>query len=556
MSTGTSLAHIPSISQADCLLVTGGARGITADCIRALARHSSTGFVLVGRTALPPQEPEWARGVSDEGLIRAAAAVLVQRGDKPTPMATRRLSNEVIAIREITGTLEDLRAAGAPAEYVAIDLSDAAATQQALAPYRGRITGLVHGAGVLADRLIVDKTQQDIEKVLGPKLFGLKNILDALDAESLRRVIFFASVAGTFGNRGQSDYAAANEALCKIAVALANEGRQATAIAWGAWKGGMVSEVLEKMFAERGIALVQRDDGPLYFVEQFSPAHVRDTVTIVGPNTPLSSADIPLDRATVRVDVAPLRSDPVLADHTIGEAPVIPLAAIMGEAARIAEAQLGNATVTTLHDVSVLSGVTLAEQLSHLVWHSEAGSESAALKVTDDSGKPRYALTALSSGAAHPTMQLPARWPATPVDFYGGAGWKLFHGPRLRGLTGLAEQGPGRVVLTAKLAAQELAGGFGQSTLISAALLDQLLQAALVAVHRTHGAHTLPLGVGRANLFAALPFGEEFYIEAVVESAAGPIFTVDVAAYTGSTDPAVELKRVRVVALAEGSDRA
>jgi hypothetical protein len=75
--------------------------------------------------------------------------------------------------------------------------------------------------------------------------------------------VFFGSVAGAFGNRGQVDYAAANEAL--EALAWAHNGGPAgrvVCIHWGPWGGdGMVSPALEREFARRGIGLIDPDDG-------------------------------------------------------------------------------------------------------------------------------------------------------------------------------------------------------------------------------------------------------------------------------------------------------
>lgn len=131
-------------------------------------------------------------------------------GRPPTPKRVEQLSRAVVGAREIRQTLADVRAAGSAAEYLAVDITDPAATAAALAPYRERITGLVQGAGVPADQLIADKKASGIERVFAPKLTGLRVVSGALDAARLRHVVLFSSVAGFFGNRGQSDYAMAN----------------------------------------------------------------------------------------------------------------------------------------------------------------------------------------------------------------------------------------------------------------------------------------------------------------------------------------------------------
>ncbi len=238
--TGPSLPGEPGAGEpgaGDLLVVTGGARGVTASCVLGLARRHRTGLLLLGRTPLG-EEPAWAAGVAEAGLRAAAAAELKRSGAKPSPRAVEAMAREVTGVREIRGTLEALRAAGAEAEYLAVDVSDADAVREALAPHRARVTGVVHGAGVLADGLVRDKKAGDVDRVLATKLTGLRNVLGALDADAVRHVVLFSSVAGFFGNRGQSDYAMANEALNRWACALRARAPRArvTSVNWGAWR--------------------------------------------------------------------------------------------------------------------------------------------------------------------------------------------------------------------------------------------------------------------------------------------------------------------------------
>src|SRR5205823_8224839 len=84
----------------------------------------------------------------------------------------------------------------------------------------GLVSGLVHGAGALADRLVQRKTEADYAAVVRPKLDGLTNLLRCLPPSQLRHLVLFSSAAAYRGNAGQADYALANEALNKAAHAL------------------------------------------------------------------------------------------------------------------------------------------------------------------------------------------------------------------------------------------------------------------------------------------------------------------------------------------------
>src|SRR5262249_14759027 len=81
--------------------------------------------------------------------------------------------------------------------------------------------------------------------------------------DQLQFLVFFSSVSGRFGNRGQGDYAAGNEVLNKLAQQLDREhATRVVAINWGPWAtGGMVSPELERWLSERGIPLIPRDVG-------------------------------------------------------------------------------------------------------------------------------------------------------------------------------------------------------------------------------------------------------------------------------------------------------
>ena len=73
--------------------------------------------------------------------------------------------------------------------YVPCDVSDPLATAEALATVRaqwGPITGIVHGAGVLADKRLAEKTPEDFRRVFGAKVQGLRSLLAAAQSDPIR----------------------------------------------------------------------------------------------------------------------------------------------------------------------------------------------------------------------------------------------------------------------------------------------------------------------------------------------------------------------------------
>ncbi|MCZ1006079.1 ketoreductase domain-containing protein [Streptomyces lydicus] len=96
-------------------------------------------------------------------------------------------------------------------------------------------------------------------RVFAAKVDGARHLLEAA-GDDTGFLVLFGSVAGVFGNRGQADYAAANDALDTLARAWsARTAGRVLAVDWGPWAadgGGMVTPELERAYARRGILLL------------------------------------------------------------------------------------------------------------------------------------------------------------------------------------------------------------------------------------------------------------------------------------------------------------
>ncbi|MEU7137112.1 SDR family NAD(P)-dependent oxidoreductase [Streptomyces sp. NPDC046261] len=512
--------EVPEPGPGDLLVVTGGGRGVTAACAVALARRHRAGLLLLGRTPLTAGH-EWAADVP-AGHLRAQIAHRARAaGATAAPREVERLYRDITAQREIAATVAAVRQAGAEARYLPVDVTDAEAVGAALRPHRERITGVVHGAGVLADQLITAKRGEDADRVLGPKLLGLRAVLAAVEADRLRHVVLFSSVAGFFGNRGQADYAMANEALNHLAVALkdAHPAARVTALNWGAWEGGMVTPELARMFAERGVPLIPLADGAELFAAQFDRRRPGDTVCVIGPAAPWSPPparrELPDGGLRVRRETAPLLTDPVLADHRVDSVPVVPMTAALGAVLDVAGQVLPGTAVTGVRDVTVFKGVVRdADAPTALTFEltPHAGGGLRAV-VHDDRGRPRYGAVLDTGEPAPPPPRRtapPAFDGAEPADPY--ADGALFHGPALRGIRALlADDGPDMTFLCA-LRDTPLADGACATPRYSPVLADQLLQAPLVWLYRREGIRALPSRIGQFRIHRPLPSGAPFAV--------------------------------------------
>ena len=281
------------------VVITGGARGITAAVALQLARLWQPTLLLIGRSSLPPEvEESSTAGIEATADLKAALLVRFRQGGKSvSPVDLDRAYQGVRQAREIRANLAAIRAAGSTVEYAPADVRDAnvlaAVLDQWKAQY-GPPVGLIHGAGVIQDKLIRDKTVASFDAVLGTKLDGALNLARLIDPTSLRFTALFSSIAGRFGNSGQSDYAAANEVLNKLALWLdARWPGRVVAINWGPWSGvGMVSD-LEGHLGGRGLGMIPPEVGRAMLVDELRFG-VKGQVEVVAAGN-LGNLDAPVE---------------------------------------------------------------------------------------------------------------------------------------------------------------------------------------------------------------------------------------------------------------------
>ncbi len=124
------------------------------------------------------------------------------------------------------------------ASVPSVDVRDAAAfgaLVDALYARHGRLDGVIHGAGVIEDKLARDKTSESFARVFDTKVNGALAIAKHVRAD-VGFIVFFSSISATFGNRGQADYAAANDSLDRLAVTLKRRlPARVLSINWGPW---------------------------------------------------------------------------------------------------------------------------------------------------------------------------------------------------------------------------------------------------------------------------------------------------------------------------------
>jgi NADP-dependent 3-hydroxy acid dehydrogenase YdfG len=506
-------AGVSRVTGKSVVVASGGARGVTASALLALAQAHQPRIALLGRTALG-DEPVECVGLADEAALRQALLAREQRvGRTMAPKALAAAVRDVIAQREIRATLERLRAAGSVAEYFACDTTDAQNVTATLVRVRagfGPITVLVHGAGVLADKLIAEKTPEQFSRVFATKVRGLQVLLDATAGDPLEALVLFSSVAGRFGNRGQSDYAMANEVLNKVAQVefLRRGGRcLVRSINWGPWDGGMVTPALREHFHAQGVGLIPHDAGAAAFVREFAGAASAEEVEVViGSGRVDLAADPALPTHRVEIAVSAERY-PFLRDHVVKGRMVVPVALVAEWLLQAAALARPEVAPRRLRDVQVLKAVFVQEHaaeptLLELTTQTLANG-AVEIRIADPvSGKRHYGAVADygPSGTAplKPAGKNGSGWREFSFDPAGAYDGRLFHGPEfqvIRALGGWSSEGA-----TLTLDNRPLGEPGATPWKIGPALFDGALQAAVLWSLEAHGKSSLPLRIAEVAL--------------------------------------------------------
>ncbi|OXM54750.1 type I polyketide synthase [Amycolatopsis alba] len=275
---GTAEAEALGLDRDSVVLLVGGGKGIAARLATTLASASRCRIELFGRTAVPAggEEPEIATATTTAGL----RAALIESG-LSKPAEIERTIRLIEAEREVRGTVRRITGLGSPVRYHSVDMLDAEAVHRAVKEIHaehGRIDGIVYAAGVIEDKLIAEKDPASFDRVFATKVEGASTLLAAAGElpEAPKFAVLFGSVAATLGNRGQSDYAAANDALEALGHRWSTVyGRRGLTVHWGPWaptgiNNGMVTPELMRDYARRGIELIDPEEGTLSLLRELA----------------------------------------------------------------------------------------------------------------------------------------------------------------------------------------------------------------------------------------------------------------------------------------------
>lgn len=324
----------------DVLLVTGGAKGITAECALAMAQDSGATLVLVGR----------ADPVADE---------------------------------EVSANLARMTAAGVRHTYERADVTSVGAVRAMVAKVEaevGPVTAILHGAGRNDPAGIPNLTEDDFTKTLAPKIDGLRALLAAVDQDRIKLLITFGSIIGRAGLRGEAHYSTANDWMTELTVRFGEEHPNARVLAleWSVWSGAGMGErlgVVEALMRD-GITPISVDNGIAVLRRVLADPEAGPVLLVSGrsgslPTLTLPESDLPLDRFVDQVVVhyqgieliteAELSADadPYLSDHLLEGDLLFPAVLGMEAMTQVAAALTGKPGSPLLEDVEFLRPIVV-----------------------------------------------------------------------------------------------------------------------------------------------------------------------------------------------------
>ncbi|SCD97384.1 enediyne polyketide synthase [Streptomyces sp. DvalAA-14] len=329
-----------ALTAGDVLLVTGGGKGITAECALALARDSGASLALLGRSD-PATDPELAMN------------------------------------------LERMRAAGVTFAYLRADVTSADEVKAAVSAATerlGTVTAVLHGSGRNEPQGLVNLDESSFRRTLAPKISGLEAVLAATDPADLKLLITFGSIIGRAGLRGEGDYATANDWLTDLTERVHEQHPhiRCLALEWSVWSGAGMGErlgVLESLMRD-GIAPISPEHGIAVLGQLLADPAAPTSVVVMGraeglPTLTLPHRELPLLRFLERVQVhyagvelvadADLSAtdDLYLPDHLLDGDLLFPAVLGMEAMTQAARALTGRDTVPTLRDMEFLRPIVV-----------------------------------------------------------------------------------------------------------------------------------------------------------------------------------------------------
>ncbi|MGV3639106.1 MAG: SDR family NAD(P)-dependent oxidoreductase [Adhaeribacter sp.] len=516
------------LQDGDTILVSGGAKGATAACLLALAERKKLNIGILGRTQLT-EEPAYAVGCSTDAELKNAVFQQARKESRQvTPLEVNKLVSDILGNREVTENLRQLRQLGSRVSYLPVDITDRGQVIAAVESLRsefGSVQGLVHAAGVLADKFIHEKTTAQFSKVFNTKIQGFRNLLEATASDALTHICCFSSVAARMGNRGQVDYAMANEVLNKVCQAEQKKRGQACVVKslnWGPWDGGMVSPQLKGHFAAMGVDLIPLETGAAMFADEMEDKSTAQVEIVIGGAFDKWGGKTGKEEEKSHTMWVQQANNPFLDSHRIQGKVIVPMMMANEWCMRLAQSLCPDLQVVEAGKMKVYKGIQLPHfdqqgDLLRFIYTLDRKPEAATVevKIQNEAGTLLYGVSVQMAperqnfpGGGQKLSHLET-WALAETQIYPA---RLFHGPdfqvidKLEGISGEACTGSLKISGSPDKGRQDW-----QSDMF---LFDGGIQLAILAMDTWTGNNSsLPLGYDSLQLYGPAGLATHLHCE-------------------------------------------
>ncbi|MDD4003671.1 MAG: SDR family NAD(P)-dependent oxidoreductase [Elusimicrobiaceae bacterium] len=250
-------------------IVTGGGRGLGALFSQLAAKRAKVRVLVFDILELTDDTPKYAR-MNEAELAELKQSVWnrlkADSSVKATPVLLEREYARLTDPVTLHNNLQKLRTLGSEAEYYRCDVTDGKAIAECVKKIKaryGQIDGIVHFAGLERSKLVSDKTVEEFYRIFDVKADSAMKLAGSGVLKKGGFWVSASSIAGKFGNLGQSDYACANDYIAKLAVSLQNSGYRGVSAAMTAYGGtGMALRPGVKTFLEsNGVDFIYPEEG-------------------------------------------------------------------------------------------------------------------------------------------------------------------------------------------------------------------------------------------------------------------------------------------------------
>lgn len=257
------------------VVAVGGARGITAELLKSIARQFHPHIHVLGSNDLDAY-PAWVFDGSEQTFRAKKPDFVRSRTQQGKSVATAVAEfSRMTEARKARENLEQMRrlAGPSPVVYHAASVTDRDALMQAMSAVvaaESRIDLLINAAGTNKSAPIASKSLADFLGIRDVKLLGYHNLKAALQSCPPRVWCNFGSLLGMTGQLGEADYASANDFLSTAALFGSATGREFT-LGWTLWGevGLGANELTRAYFEKTGIySNMSTDEGVHHFLRE------------------------------------------------------------------------------------------------------------------------------------------------------------------------------------------------------------------------------------------------------------------------------------------------